>query len=222
MEQEDTEPQYVINMIIDGVDIPQESMLKRTRISITREKRTRDYIPKGVLSFSDGDAKGIIQPHNDALVISILVNKTRIKCVLIDPGSSTNIIRSKVVEQLGLQDRIVPAVRVLNKFNMACETTKGEITLPVNTAGIIQEVKVYVIEGDMRYNALLGRPLIHHMRAVPSTLHQVLKFPVPGGIKTIYGEQLTVKEMFAIEEVVMISTLTTPKEPNSGADLEAK
>nr|XP_009611477.1 uncharacterized protein LOC104104962 [Nicotiana tomentosiformis] len=190
MEQEDTEPQYVINMIIDGVDIPQESMLKRTRISITREKRTRDYIPKGVLSFSD--------------------------------GSSTNIIRSKVVEQLGLQDRIVPAVRVLNKFNMACETTKGEITLPVNTAGIIQEVKVYVIEGDMRYNALLGRPLIHHMRAVPSTLHQVLKFPVPGGIKTIYGEQLTVKEMFAIEEVVMISTLTTPKEPNSGADLEAK
>ncbi|XP_070034785.1 uncharacterized protein [Nicotiana tomentosiformis] len=209
-------------MIIGGVDIPQGPMVKRTRISITREKRTRDYIPEGALSFSDEDAKRIIQPYNDALVISVLVNKTRIKCVLIDPCSSSNIIRSKVVEQLDLQDRIVPAVRVLNGFNMACETTKEEITLPVNTARIVREAKFYAIEGDMRYNALLGRPWIHHMRPVPSNLHQVLKFPVPGEIKTIYGEQPAAKEMFAIEEVVPISTLTTLKEPNSGADPEAK
>ncbi|XP_070057738.1 uncharacterized protein [Nicotiana tomentosiformis] len=209
-------------MIIGGVDIPQGPMLKRTRIFVTREKRTRDYIREGALSFSDEDAKGIIQPHNDALVISVLVNKIRIKCVLIYPGSSANIIRSKVVEQLGLQDRMVPAVRVLNGFNMACETTKGGITLPVNTAGIVQEAKFYVIGGDMRYNALLGRPWIHHMRAVPSNLHQVLKFSVPGGIKTIYEEQPAAQEMFVIEEVVPISTLTTPKEPNSGADPKAK
>nr|XP_016435819.1 PREDICTED: uncharacterized protein LOC107762022 [Nicotiana tabacum] len=222
MEQEDTKLQHVINMIIGGVDIPQEPMLKHTRISITREKQPQDYIPEGVLSFSDEDAKGIIQPHNDVLVISILVNKSRIKCVLIDLGSSTNIIRSKVVEQLGLQDRIMPAVRVLNGFNMACATTKRKITLPVNTAGIVREAKFYIIEGDIRYNALLGRPWIHHMRAVPSTLHQVLKLPVPGGIKTIYGEQPAAKEMFAIEEVILISTLTTPKEPIYGADPKAK
>lgn len=174
-------------MIIGGVDIPQGPMLKRTRISVSREKRTRDYTPERALSFSDNDAKWIIQPHNDALVVSVLVNKIRIKRVLIDPGSSANIIRSKVVEQLGLQDRIVLAVRVLNGFNMACETTKGEITLLVNTAGIVREAKFYVIEGDMRYNALLGRPWIHHMRAVPSTLHQVLKFQSRGGSRQSTG-----------------------------------
>ncbi|XP_019253957.1 PREDICTED: uncharacterized protein LOC109232657 [Nicotiana attenuata] len=106
-----------------------------------------------------------------------------------DLGSSANIIRSRVVEQLGLQDQIVLAVRVLNGFNMACETTKMETTLPVNTAGTIQEAKLYVIEADMRYNDLFGRPWVHNMRAVPSTLHQALKFPTPGGIKTVYGEQ---------------------------------
>nr|XP_009785368.1 PREDICTED: uncharacterized protein LOC104233642 [Nicotiana sylvestris] len=108
-------------------------------------------------------------------------------------GISANIIRSRVVEQLGLQDQIVPAARVLNGFNMASETTKGEIMLPVNVAGTIQETKFHVIEGDMRHNALLGRPWIHNTRVVPSTLHQVLKFLTPEGIKTVYGEQPAAK-----------------------------
>ena len=131
-------------------------------------------MPEGTLSFNNEEAEGISQPHNDALVISILLNKVQVKRVLVDPGSSANIIRSRVVEQLGLQNQIVPAARVLNGFNMASETTKGEIILPVNVAGTIQDTKFHVIEGDMRYNALLGRPWIHNMRAVPSTLHQMM------------------------------------------------
>ncbi|XP_019261851.1 PREDICTED: uncharacterized protein LOC109239724 [Nicotiana attenuata] len=107
---EQEEPQHVINMIIGRVDVPQGPMMKRTKVSITREKCTRDYIPEGTISFSDEDAEGIVQPHNDALVISVLINKSRVKRVLIDPGSSANIIRSRVVEQLGLQDQIVQTV----------------------------------------------------------------------------------------------------------------
>ncbi|XP_070041217.1 uncharacterized protein [Nicotiana tomentosiformis] len=128
------EPQHVIHMIVGGIDIPQGSIFKCTKV----------------------------------------------KRVLIDPGSLANIIRSRVVEQLGLQDHIVPAARVLNGFNMAREITKGEIILLVNIAGTIQETKFHVIEGDMRYNALFGRPWIHYMRALPSTLHQMLKFPNTG------------------------------------------
>ncbi|XP_059292179.1 uncharacterized protein LOC132045613 [Lycium ferocissimum] len=123
--------------------------------------------------------EGIIQPYNDALVITVLVNKFRIKRVLIDPGSSVNIIRWRVIKQLGLLDQVVPAIRVLNGFNMACETMKGEITLPINTTGTTQQTKLYVIEGDMGYNALLGRPWIHLIKEVPSTMHQALKFPTP-------------------------------------------
>ncbi|XP_070053352.1 uncharacterized protein [Nicotiana tomentosiformis] len=92
------EPQHAINIIIGGVDIPQRPMLKRTKVSITREKWTRDYVSEGTVSFNDEDAEGIVQPHNDALVISILINKSRVKRVLIDPGSLANIIRSMVVE----------------------------------------------------------------------------------------------------------------------------
>ena len=208
---EQEEPQHVIHMIVGGVDIPQGPVFKRTKVSITREKRTRDYVPEGTLSFNDEEAEGISQPHNDALVISILMNKIQVKRVLIDPGSSANIIRSRVVEQLGLQDQIVPAARILNGFNMASETTKGEIILPVNVAGTIRETKFHVIEGDMRYHALLKRPWIHNMRVVPSTLHQMLKFPTPDGVKMVYGEHYAAKEMFAVNEIIPVSALSSTK-----------
>ncbi|XP_019224147.1 PREDICTED: uncharacterized protein LOC109205847 [Nicotiana attenuata] len=128
--------------------------------------------------------------------------------MLVDPSSSANIIRSRVVEQLGLQDQIVPAARVLNDFNMVSETTKGDIILLVNIGRTIHETKFHVIDGDMRYNALLGRLWIHNMRVVPSMLHQVLKFPKSEGIKTVYGEQPAAKQMFAIDEVIPVLALS--------------
>ncbi|XP_070007596.1 uncharacterized protein [Nicotiana sylvestris] len=175
------EPQHVIHMIIGGVDVPQKPVFKCTKVLITREKRTWSYVPKDALSFYDEDAE----------------------------GSSTNIIRSRVVEQLGLQDQIVPASRVLNGFNMASETMNREIILPVNVARTIQDTKFHVIEGDMRYNALLGRPWIHNMRAIPSTLHQMMKFPIADGVKMVYGEQHVAKEMFAVDEVTLIPIVST-------------
>ncbi|XP_070017312.1 uncharacterized protein [Nicotiana sylvestris] len=96
---------------------------------------------------------------------------------------------------------------------MASEMTKGEITLPVNVASTTQNVKIHIIEGDMRYNPLLGRPWIHCMRAVPSTLHQMMKFPTKDGIKTVYGEQNEAREMFAVHDVAPSSTPSTSKEP---------
>ncbi|XP_009792545.2 uncharacterized protein [Nicotiana sylvestris] len=121
---EQKEPQHVINMIAEGVNIPQGAMLKRTKVSITGEKQTRDYVPEGTVSFSDKEAKGISQPHNDALVIPILLNKVQVTRVLVDPGSLVNIIPMRVLDKLGLQNQIVLAARVLNGFNMASETTK--------------------------------------------------------------------------------------------------
>ncbi|XP_060201818.1 uncharacterized protein LOC132630247 [Lycium barbarum] len=140
------DPQQVIHMIMGGTDVPIGPVVKRTKISITREKHIRNDDPDGPITFDDEDMEGIAQPHNDALVIYVLVNKFRIKRVLIDLGSSGNIIRWRVIEQLGLLDQIVPAIQVLNGFNMACETTKGEITLPINMAGTTQQTKFYVIE----------------------------------------------------------------------------
>ncbi|XP_059289342.1 uncharacterized protein LOC132042850 [Lycium ferocissimum] len=182
---EPVEPQHIINMIIGGTDAPRGPVMKRTKVSIVREKRSRDYVSEGSICFNNEDAE----------------------------GSSANIIWWRVVEQLRLLDQIVPVARVLSGFNMASETTKGEISLPVNIDGTIQQTVFYVIEGDMKYNALLGRPWIHSMRAVPSTLHQLLEFPTLEGIKTIRGEQPAAREMFVVEEASPL-----PKKPDKKED----
>ena len=45
-------------------------------------------MPKDTLIFSEKDLEAMVEPHNDALVISFLLNNTRIKRVLVDPSSS--------------------------------------------------------------------------------------------------------------------------------------
>lgn len=105
---------------------------------------------------------------------------------------------------------------------MACETTKGEITLLVNVVGTIQEMKFHVIEGDMMYNALFGRLWIHNIRVVTSTLHRVLKFPTLEGVKKVYGMQPITKEMFAIDEVIPILAPSSTKGSSLKGNQEVK
>ena len=63
------------------------------------------------------------------------------------------------------------------------------MTLSVYAEGINMSTKFLVIDCDSSYKMILGRPLIHDMGAVPSTLHQMVKFPTPWGIRAIRGDQ---------------------------------
>nr|XP_016461826.1 PREDICTED: uncharacterized protein LOC107785113 [Nicotiana tabacum] len=204
-----------VHMIFGGTNVSRGPVSKRTRTSTTKEGLSRERLHKDTLIFSKEDLEDMMEPHNDALVISFLSNNTRIKHVLMDPGSSVNIIGSEVVEQLGLLDQVIPTPRVLHGFNMIREETKREITLPINTSGTTQNTEFQVIDGDMRYNALLGRPWIHNIRAVPSTLHQVIRFPTRDGVTTIHGEKQAAKEIFVVHDEMPTSTCPASDEEGS-------
>ncbi|KAF5934467.1 hypothetical protein HYC85_030638 [Camellia sinensis] len=57
---------------------------------------------------------------------------------------------------------------------------------------IIPEIKTefIVIDTPSPCNIILGRPWLHTMGAVPSTLHQLLRFPTEHGIEEVRGDQL--------------------------------
>ncbi|WP_212635206.1 hypothetical protein, partial [Salmonella enterica] len=46
-----------------------------------------------------------------------------------------------------------------------------------------------IMDSPSSYNAILGRPWIHELKAVPSTYHQVIRFPTKWGVKEIFGQQ---------------------------------
>ncbi|XP_019237896.1 PREDICTED: uncharacterized protein LOC109222560 [Nicotiana attenuata] len=122
----------------------------------------------------------------------------KIKRILVDPGSSANIKQWRVLEQAKLIKSIIPATKLLARFNLASATTRGEILLLTNAEEIMKTTLFEVVDEDMGYNIILGRPWLHEKKAVPSTYHQYLKFSTPEGIKQIRGDQPTAMEMNAI------------------------
>ncbi|XP_070037874.1 uncharacterized protein [Nicotiana tomentosiformis] len=163
------------------------------KLSITHSKG----FGKDDITFTEENTDILLLPHKDILVISLIVLDFNIKRVLVDPGSSANIIQWRVLEQAKLTGSIIPSTKLLAGFNLASVTTWGEILLLMNV-GVMKKTLFEVVDGDVGYNIILGRPWLHEMKAIPSTYHQLLKFPMPGGIKQIRGDQPTAREMNAI------------------------
>nr|XP_009597619.1 uncharacterized protein LOC104093561 [Nicotiana tomentosiformis]XP_016496920.1 PREDICTED: uncharacterized protein LOC107815801 [Nicotiana tabacum] len=149
---------------------------KKTKVSVTHSKRLREFAEDDI-TFTEEDADRLLLPHNDAHVISLNVLDLKNKGILVDPGSSTNIIQWRVLEQAKLTGSIILATKLLTGFNLASVTTRGEILLPTNAKGVTKSTLFEVVDGDIGYNIILGRPWLHDMKAIPSTYHQLLKFP---------------------------------------------
>ncbi|XP_019254957.1 PREDICTED: uncharacterized protein LOC109233523 [Nicotiana attenuata] len=119
---------------------------------------------------------------------------------MVDDGSGACIIHPRVLVQMRLEDKIISRCITLTGFNNAVERTSGDIVLPVLAGGVTLETMFHVMDQDTTYNAIIGRPWIHAMRAVPSSLYQVIKFPTPWGVFSIQGEQRTAQECYRISQ----------------------
>ena len=56
----------------------------------------------GLIVFSETDPHGLEFKPNDTIVVSVRVGHKKVRRVLIDNGSSTDILTIKVFDQLGL------------------------------------------------------------------------------------------------------------------------
>lgn len=86
---------------------------------------------------------------------------------------------------------------VLVGFSGEVKHTLGEIELPVWAEEVNKYTRFCVLEGPSSFNAILGRPWLHEMKAVPSTYHQVMKFPTKTGVKQIKGDQAVARACYA-------------------------
>lgn len=66
---------------------------------------------------------------------------------------------------------------------------EGQISLPIMTKGKEVMVNFIVVNAFSPYMAILGRPWIHAMGAVPSTLHMKVKFSTEDGVNVVRGDQ---------------------------------
>jgi hypothetical protein len=114
-----------------------------------------------VLSFSEEDARGVVMPHDDALVVTVTVANHAIHWILVDNGSSTDILYWLAFQQMGIdRDRIKPFGSPLVKFGEEQVQPIGIILLPVTTGTTPRlstvMVDFLVVDRPSAYNMIIG------------------------------------------------------------------
>ena len=110
------------------------------------------------------------QKHHDGLIVQLTIGNCLTKRVLIDGGSSANVIFLDTLKAMGIdKTEIVLWTQTLVGFNGDSTNTLGEIVLFVFAKIINKQTGFNVIDCKSAYNAILGRPWIHDMNVVPST-----------------------------------------------------
>ena len=148
-----------------------------------------------VMVFSDKDKIGTIQPHDDALVITLRIGGYNVKRVMVDQGSAAEIMYPDLYKRLSLRaEDLTPYSSPLVIFEGKIIIPKGQIRLPVQIGSETVEVDFIVVDAYSPYTAIVARPWLHTLGAVSSTLHQKVKYPFEGQIEEILGDQAMARQ----------------------------
>nr|XP_023884814.1 uncharacterized protein LOC111997007 [Quercus suber] len=143
-----------------------------------------------VLRFSDEEKIGTIQPHDDALVITLELGGYDVKRVMVDQGNAAEIMYPDLYKGLNLKlDDLTLYNSPLVSFEGRVVIPKGQIRLPMQIGTEVVEVDFIIIDAYSPYTAIVTRPWLHTLGAVSSTLHQKIKYPSEGQVNEILGDQ---------------------------------
>ncbi|GFY87963.1 hypothetical protein Acr_05g0016020 [Actinidia rufa] len=134
------------------------------------------------ITFSNDDLRGLHLPHDDALVVSAVIANFNIQRILIDNGSSADILFISAFERIKIGlDKLHPFHTLLIGFGGNTTHLLGWINLPITLGTEPHQTTVWqdfiVVDCPSPYNAILGRPTLGEIKAITSTYH--LKGDVP-------------------------------------------
>ena len=124
-----------------------------------RESKRAKGMTSPILGFSDEDKVGTVQPHGDALVITLRIEGYDVKRVLVDQGSTVEVMYPDLYKELKLRPEDLTAYySPLVSFEGKTVTPKGQIRLPIQTGSDIVEVDFIVVNAYSPYTAIVARP----------------------------------------------------------------
>ncbi|GJW38898.1 reverse transcriptase domain-containing protein, partial [Tanacetum coccineum] len=118
----------------------------------------------------------------------------------VDGGSSSKILYEHCFKRLRpeVKNQMVPATTPLIGFSGEVIWLMGQISLPVKIGDAEHSTSTWmnfvVVRSPSPYNGIIGRPGVRKIQAVPSTAHEMLKFPVPRGVLTLWSSRIITLE----------------------------
>ena len=139
----------------------------------TNQEPKRDRVEQPlVMGFSDEDKIGTIQPHDDALVITLRIWGYDVKRVMVDQDNTAEIMYPDLYKGLNLKaEDLMPYSSPLVSFEEKIIIPKGQVRLPVYTDSEVVEVDFIVVDAFSSYTTIFARPWLHTLGAVSSTMH---------------------------------------------------
>jgi len=154
-----------------------------------------DRSPDVDITFTKADLQDVVPHENDPIVISLVTAGRKVRRVLVDQGSSTDVMFWPTFNKLQLPlDHLRPYPGCLYGFAGDQVEVRGYIELRTTfTDGAVartEKIKYLVVNAPSAYNILLGRLTLNRLGVVPSTRHMKLKLPsMEGVVITIKSDQ---------------------------------
>ena len=131
--------------------------------------------PDTTITFSNSDTEGCQLPHDDPLVERVVVANKTVHKVLVDKGSSADIIFASAFDKIGIgREKLAPVNAHLLGFS-------GERVLPLGSIQLVltlgdppcqatTTVRFLIMDAPSAYNILLGRPYFNAIRVIPTPI----------------------------------------------------
>ena len=114
---------------------------------------------------------------------------------MIDQGNEAEIMYLDLYKGLKLKSKNLTAYNSpLISFEGKMVISKGQIKLSVQTGLDVVQVDFIVVDAFSSYTAIVGRPWLHTLGVVSSTLQQKVKYPSGGQVLEILGSQSTTRQ----------------------------
>ena len=182
------QPLGEIRVIVGGMSIESSSKAKKTYLQVVQNVQLTGCPPRAskvdepAITFTDEDARRLHHPYDDAIVITLMIANYTTRRVLVDNGSSVDILYYPAFQQMRVSKELLRLVNVrLIGFGRMKILPVGIISLLVVVVSypqqINKEVNFLVVYCSSSYNAIIGRLTLNSWRVVMSTNHLSVKFP---------------------------------------------
>ncbi|XP_016205411.1 uncharacterized protein LOC107645803 [Arachis ipaensis] len=180
-------PKGIINCISGGFAGGGEttSARKRSYRTMLAIKGTTLYsnnnVPDLEITFNKEDMCSAAPHSDDPVVISIQTGELLVRKVLLDPGSSVDVLFYTTFLKIKISEKIIqPSSEELVGFSGERVPIKGYIWLKTmmgnHPLSQIIDIQYLIVDCPSPYNIILGRPALNMFRAVVSTFHLCVKF----------------------------------------------
>ena len=152
------------------------------------------------ITFSEEDMSPNSYPHTDAMVVETNIQGWTIGIILVDTGSSADIIFSSTFDRMNIDRNLLqPAEIPLIGFGGKRVDALGKISLPVSFGDTsnprTEHVTFDVVEMNYPYLAIYGRGLINKFEVVVHQLYLCTNIPAAKGVITIQGNQQMARDI---------------------------